>query len=369
MDAGHEKPAILILADGMSSGGTERQIVELLRGLKGKGVFRTVFGVLVKGGEREEEARKYSDIVLPVRQSRSYDFTLAFSLINLVGKYHIDLIHTFGSVSDCAGIVAGKITGKPVINGSIRSARPRLNRRDRISRICMSFATWIVANSQAGLRAFGVEKFSNASVIYNGVDLNRFKGVESVFYGYPAICMVGNFTRKKDQISLIRALPVMQQKVPSLRLILVGRGETLDRCRQLSSSLNLDKSVHFFTDVNHPEQLIMGCQVGILLSPQGEGTSNVIIEYMAMGKPVIASDLGGNRELVDHRKTGLLVSDHLPETLSSTILDVLCDEEKIKSMGMSGREKIREKFGLERMINDYESLYLKVLNLRIKKKG
>lgn len=358
-----KKPTILIIADGMSAGGTERQIVELLRGLQGRDSLQTVFGVLVKGGEREEEAMRYADVVLPVRQSLSYDITLAFSLVAFVKKYNIDLIHTFGSICDCCGIIAGKITGTPVVNGSIRSARPKLNRRDWVSRCCMLFATWVVANSQAGLVAFGVEKFPNASVISNGVDLNRFVGVRPVLQSHPAICMVGNFTQKKDQASLIRVIPIIKQKLPDVQLMLVGRGETLDRCKQLASALDIDESVHFFTDIDHPEQLIMDCQLGILLSPQGEGISNVIIEYMALGKPVIASNLGGNSELVVHGTTGYLVSDDSPETLSSVILEILCDAEKAQGMGDAGRKVIHDKFGLERMIDEYESLYFKVLSL------
>ncbi len=354
-------PLVLILADGMPAGGTERQIVELLKGLQGSDTVRTAFGVLVKGGEREKEAMEYADITLPVRQTSRYDCTLAVSLVGLVRRYNVDLIHTFGSISDFSGIIAGKITGCPVINGSIRSARPRLNRRDRISRFCMKYATWIVANSRAGIRAFGVEKYRNTTVIYNGVELSRFSGVSPVTLGGLSICMVGNFTRKKDQASLIRALPVLRKEFPFLELVLVGRGENLDRCRHLSGSLGLKRSVHFVTDTDHPEPLIKGSRLGVLLSPQGEGISNVIIEYMALGKPVVATNLGGNPEIVEPGRTGILVDDHGVKTVARPILDLLRNPEKAEEMGRLGKESVAQRFAMARMIHGYENLYEQLL--------
>ncbi len=354
-------PLVLILADGMPAGGTERQIVELLKGLRGSGTVRTAFGVLVKGGEREKEAMEYADLTIPVRQSSQYDCTLALSLVGFVRQYKVDLIHTFGSISDFSGVVAGKITGCPVINGSIRSARPRLNRRDWISRFCMVFVTWIVANSRAGIRAFGVEKYRNTRVIYNGVERARFSGVRPVTFGDPSICMVGNFTRKKDQAALIRALPVIRNTFPSLQLVLVGRGENLDRCRQLSGSLGLEKCVHFVTDSDHPEPLVKGSTIGVLLSPQGEGISNVIIEYMALEKPVVATDMGGNPEIVESGRTGILVPDHSVESVARPVIDLLSNPEKMQEMGRAGRKVIEQRFDMARMIHAYEDLYEQLL--------
>ena len=206
------KRSVLILADGMSAGGTERQIIELLKGFQYNKNFEIIFGVLVKEGERVSEAEYYSAKILPVLQSSQYDFTLAWSVIRLTREYKIDLIHTFGSVSDLAGIVAGKINKIPVVNGSIRSARPKLNKRDRISRFCMRFATEIVANSYAGIRAFGMENRDNAQVISHGVDIKRFEGVIPAQIPEQTICMVGNFSRKKNQAQLIKILPKLLGK-------------------------------------------------------------------------------------------------------------------------------------------------------------
>lgn len=352
-----KKKSVLILADGMSAGGTERQIIELLKGFQYNKDFEIIFGVLVKDGERVSEAEYYAAKILPVLQSSQYDFTLAWSLIRLTREYNIDLIHTFGSVSDFAGIVAGRINNIPVVNGSIRNARPKLNKRDRISRFCMRFATGIVANSYAGIRAFGMENLDNAQVIYNGVDIKRFEDVIPAQIPEQTICMVGNFTRKKNQAQLIKILPKLLEKYSRLHLILVGRGDNLDSLQQQVAFLGLTQSVTFVTDCNTPESIISGCEIGVLLSPEGEGLSNVIIEYMALGKPVIASALGGNHELVDHGKTGYLVENGKPEQLITYISYLLSEPHAAKKMGEAGKHKIAEHFHISRMVSNYQDLY------------
>lgn len=264
-------------------------------------------------------------------------------------------------MSDLSGILAAKITGVPVINGSIRNARQRLNKRDKISKYTMLFATWIVANSQAGIKTYGVESLRNTSVIYNGVDFSRFERIKPAALPEPSICMVGNFTHKKDQAALIQALPLMLKVYPLLTLALVGRGKKLDFCRRLSRTLGIEKSVQFVTDCNHPEQYVSGSEVGVLLSPQGEGISNVIIEYMVLGKPVIATDLGGNCEIVDNGKTGILLQDHSPETVAKAVIDLLSNLEKAEEMGKLGRKIIEERFTMTQMIDAYENLYQQLL--------
>jgi glycosyltransferase involved in cell wall biosynthesis len=356
--------SVIILTDGMTAGGTERQIVELLKGLKKERYIRSIIGILMNGGELEREAYKHADKIMPISQHSRFDFTLAISLLRFIKNHHVDIIHTFGVVSDLSGVIAGKILNKPNICGSIRSARPKLNIYDRFSKLCMAFSTSVVANSHAGLKAFGIENNEKASVIYNGIDLSRFKKVEPISFGKPTLCMVGNFTKKKDQASIIRALPLVKKEFSGVKLILIGRGKLLYKCRQLSELLELNENVKFITDTNNPEPFITGSQICILISPGGEGISNAILEYMALGKPVIASDIGGNRELIENYKTGILIKDHSKLTISESILHLLKNPDISMELGMSAKKYVEDKFNAQRMVDDYIELYLKLSSLR-----
>ncbi len=345
----------------MPVGGTERQIIELLKGLKQKTNFYLAFGVLVKGGALEKEAARWADFSIPLPQRQSFDITLAFSISKAVKRYKINLIHTFGMISDWAGLYASKINRIPYINGSIRSARPRLNHRDIVSRIAMQFADSVVANSYAGLSAFKIQAHSKTDVIKNGVDLNRFKDVKSVVYSSSTVCMVGNFTKKKDQISLIHALPIIHDEFPAIRLMLIGRGAKLDECKKIIPSLGLSHHIDIVSNTSNPEPYIAASQVGALISPQGEGLSNVVIEYMALAKPVVATDIGGNGEIIDHGITGYLIPENKPEIIAEYILKLFRNPDRARQMGITGQKKIISQFDLERMIDEYESLYRKLL--------
>ena len=237
--------------------------------------------------------------------------------------------------------------------------------RDRLSRRIMLASDGIVANSRAGLRAFGLDGHPRAHVILNGVDLARFANVTPRDLGPAAVCMVGNFTANKDQAALIRAWPRVVRETPEARLVLVGRGsEPLTACRRLAGELGVAERVEFVTDTTAPEPWLAGSAVCVLASNtrvHGEGIANAIIEGMALGLPVVANDCGGNREIVDHGRTGLIVPDNGAETLAEAIGSLLRDRESAARMGALGKERIAREFSLSRMVGEYEALYRRTL--------
>ena len=349
---------VLILADGMPGGGLERQIVNLLQGLsKEAPSITTVFGVLVKGGAREPEAVRWADQVLPIRQRHRFDISLAWSICRFVREYKIDVIHTFGSIADLSGVVAAKWNNIPLINGSIRNAREKLTLRDRLSKIAMVWADSIVANSQAGVAAYQLAQQTKARVIYNGVDFERFETIPPYEHGHPYLLMVANFSAKKDQPAAIRALHRVRLKYPDLHLILVGKGHYEGSCRSLVQQLGLAAVVLIDNNCDDPRRYIAGAAVCLLLSPDGEGLSNVIIEYLACAKPVIATNKGGNRELIEHQSSGWLVATHDPAEISTALEELLSHPEQAHHYGLRGKARVQEMCGLRRMIAAYATLY------------
>lgn len=360
-----ERPVILILSDSMVAGGLERQIVELLRGLRESGRFATAFGVLDRGGSREGEAAAVAGAVLPLARRWRYDISAAAALAPLARRHGVALIHSYGWMCSLAGLTAARRLGVPLLNGSIRRAPPRLGLRDRLSRRIMLASDWIVANSQAGLAAFGLGAHPRTSVILNGVSLARFAAVPARDVGPATVCMVGNFTANKDQAALIRDWPLVVREVPEARLVLVGRGGArLAACRAQAASLGLGERVAFVTDCSDPEPWLAGSAVCVLASDRrvhGEGIANAILEGMALGLPVVATDCGGTREVVNHGVTGLLVADHRAGSLAGAIVTLLRDRPRARHMGELGRERVAREFSLPRMVAQYESLYARLL--------
>lgn len=357
---------VLIIVDGLPAGGVERQIVELLRGLKQVQDIETTLCVLSTGGTRKKEASEWSDDIMSISSADNAGLSLSvkfpFLIVEIVKKIRYvspNIIHTYGCFSDTLGVILSKSFKIPFINGSIRAARPALNHRDWVSRLTFPYARKIVANSHAGLRSFGHIK--NGLVIHNGVDMDRFLGVSPAdVTGSPVLCMVGNFTNKKDQNSIICCLPELKKQFDNIKLLLIGRGKSILSSKTCAAKLGCSNQVDFIENCDNPESYIAATDICLLMSNiklHGEGISNAIIEYMALGKPVIASDCGGNRELVIDGETGHLVSKNDQSKLIPKIKALILDPVCCRRMGQNGRIRIAGDFSLSKMVNSYVTLY------------
>ncbi|HBH32763.1 MAG TPA: hypothetical protein DDX81_12865 [Desulfofustis sp.] len=354
----HRRMHVILIADGMPAGGTERQIVALLRGLRQECPRITShFGVLAKGGAREQEAYYWADHRFMVPRSNPYDLRLAWSLRRYVRAHGIDIIHTFGAIADLSGVITARLCGTKLVNGSIRSARRRLTRRDILSRFTMRFADHVVANSRAGLHAFGQRNNPRATVIYNGIDLADYAEVVSHHSDSPYLCMVGNFTAKKDHQALLEAFVLVLRSYPTYHLVLVGQGPTEAACRRLIEERGLSDHVDMVTNCHEPAPYIKGADVCILLSPDGEGLSNVILEYCALKKPVVATNKGGTPEIIEHGKSGVLVDSHLPAEVGQAIMGLIADPERRAKLAAHAHQVAVDKFNCTRMTAAYARLY------------
>jgi len=355
-------PTVLLLTMRLGIGGIERQIVELLKGLKRDGRFRSVLGVLTPGGELDSDAQEFADVFLPVQRVGRFDWKLILDLIKHVKRTRVDVIQTFDWMSCLVGVIVARWLKIPVIHSGVQSALPVLPIREKISYLCARFSDVVVANSYAGLKAYGLDGCSFAQVIYNGIDLQRFENVTPVIYDAPAICMVANFSRYKDHSTVIRAFDIVLKKHPDLKLVLVGTDlGTLSENQSLVAGLGIGHRVQFETQVTAPESIILGCKLAVLASTQGEGTSNAILEYMALRRPVVATCCDGNRELLDSGSAGLLAEAFSPEAMADHMNTLLTCPELADRMGVYGRQKIERIFDLKWMIKAHLNLYKKIM--------
>jgi glycosyltransferase involved in cell wall biosynthesis len=356
-------PGILILVGKMGAGGKERQIIGLLKGLRQYKRFRTSLAVFNQGGDRESEAIGWADSFLPIRRKWNFDLvTPIFALLKHIRSQDIKLIHTFGSTPwDVTGVLVARILNLPVILGGIRSAPSALKLHHKIRLLSARFADIVVANSSAGLAAYGLTGYPRGRVIHNGIDISRFKGIFAEDKHKSILCMVANFSNNKDHDCVIRAIPIIRKVFPEVSLTLVGRDAgTLKQARFLVKELNISHAVRFITDTNTPEPYIMGSQVCILTT-YTEGLSNAILEYMAFSKPVVATEGSGSNELIIPGKTGFLVSISSPDEVAEKVIKLLSSPETAVIMGMAGRQRVIEKFSIESMVSAYEELYESLL--------
>jgi glycosyltransferase involved in cell wall biosynthesis len=349
---------VVIITDGLFAGGTERQIVELLRGLRLSGCYRTALAVLDRDGELEPAGRAAADRFLPIRRARRVDPLVVPALVRQARGANVGLIHVFGWMSSLAGLIAARWLRVPIVNGSIRSAPPRLGRREQIGGWCAARSDAVVANSRAGLRAYGLAAHLRAVVIPNGIDFTRFEGVVATPTAEPTVCMVANFSEYKDHTSVIEAMARVRQQVPDARLVLVGHDiGTLAASQRLVAERGLAGSVTFVTDTDDPLPYVAGSDVCVLASTLNEGISNAILEYMALSKPVVATAGGGTAEVVVNGETGILVPSHAPAALADQVVALLTSPARAVQLGQAGRHRVVRAFSREHMVQAYETLY------------
>lgn len=355
----HSRPVILMIIGGLGAGGKEQQLLSLLKGFKERGKFSVILVTMNPNGLRETEARNYVDQLINIHRSR---FTGLFSplvkVVKIAHKYDAALIHTWGSgVWDLLGLLASRWLKIPFLHGGIRSAPATLNFNNRLSRWSANHADTVVANSQAGLKAFGQESNPNARVIYNGLDFSRFEGIEPGQIQYD-LCMVANFSNHKDHQTLVKAMALIIKDFPQAKLLLVGHDAgTLDQTKNMVNQLGLVNSVIFVTDCIKPYQYIADSKVCVLAT-YGEGISNSILEYSAFAKPVIASDAPGNSEIIVSGKNGFLVKVGSAEALAEKAVLLLENPDLRRRLGDCGKEFVMQKFSVESMITSFESTFI-----------
>ena len=124
--------------------------------------------------------------------------------------------------------------------------------------------------------------------------------------------------------------------------------------------MNLNDSVIFITDCLKPYQHIANSKICVL-STYGEGISNAILEYFVFSKPVIATDVPGNSEIIESGKNGYLVEAGSAEALAEKVISLLTNLDLAKTLGANGKAMVVEKFLVRSMITSYESTYLNLL--------
>jgi glycosyltransferase involved in cell wall biosynthesis len=358
-----QKPGILMVTGGLGAGGKERQLINLLQFMRTAGQYSVYLAVMNPGGVREGEARNVTEQLVNIPRAFTGDVLIPLlHLLRIIKRNNIKLVHSWGSgIWDLTSLVAARLCRIPFLHGGIRSAPPSLKFGHHLSRWAAMYADAVVANSYAGLKAFRIQNRSNVKVIYNGLDYEQYRKltIEPISN---TICMVSNFRSEKDHQTLLLAMPEVIKHIPDTKLYLVGQDSgTLENIHLLIDQMGVSDKVILITDSLEPQDVIAKCQIGIL-STFGEGLSNVILEYMALAKPVIATDVGGNPELVIDGTTGYLVPLESHKDLAEKVIHLLENPGKRQAMGENGQNVIEEKFTISHMGSSFKAVYAHLIH-------
>jgi glycosyltransferase involved in cell wall biosynthesis len=362
---------ILMFVDSLRSGGKERRLIELLKGLRGSESINTEIVLMSK----EIAYKDFYTLDIPTHyliRSTKKDFKIFPSLYSLCKRIKPDIIHVWDTMTAIYAIPICKLLGIKLVNSMITDAPnvKTFSRKWVRSKIASPFSDLILANSEAGLEAYNAPR-DRSACIHNGFDWNRLNILHDPLeirsrFGITTekiVIMVASFSPFKDYESYISMAKEIVDKRQDVTFIAVGDG-ILYSGYKAGINGRYPERIKLVGRQADVESIVNAATIGVLLtngSEHGEGISNSIMEYMALGKPVVASDSGGTREIVADGETGYIVHDKHTESIRTRIEYLLDNPSVAQALGRKGSERIKDEFSLERMVNLFSEQYAKLL--------
>ena len=363
---------ILYISNHLNVGGITSYLLTLAAGIKSKG--HKVF-IASSGGELLSEFRErgivYFHIPILTKQEASPKILVSmFKLTELIKKNNIELVHTNSRTTQALGCLLEKYYGLTHVSTCHGFFKRSLHRK--------IFPYWgqkVIAISEQVkehlLKDFNVEE-SDIRVIHNGIDVEHFRSSAlkerlemKKALGLTQAGVVGIVARLSDvkgHIYLIEAMKLVLEKFADAQLLIVGEGKEKDNLARLVNKLDISKNISFLPEVKDTREVLMAMDVFVMPSLK-EGLGLALMEAMAAGLPVVGSNIGGIKTLIEDGVRGLLVEPGDFLGLSEAILELLQDPAKKELFGKQAQEFIAKDFSQEKMVSETERMYLECLGL------
>ncbi|RKH01029.1 glycosyltransferase [Corallococcus sp. CA053C] len=354
-------------------GGTEVQVLELLRGLPSS--YQLQVSVLEDAGPLMESVRKlgHAPEVFPLNGSLVKPNT-ALQILRLsrwLRKHRVQLVHVHDFYSSILAVPAAKLAGAKVIVGRLDLSHWQGRARRLLHAQMTRMADHVVANAEA-IRTMLVEEeglpADRVSVIHNGLDLRRFdarvaEGLKAPLPDtgdVPTVVHVANMNHPvKRQEDLLLALAMLRHEGMRLNAWLVGDGPRRPALQKMAHELGVADGVHFLLHRSDVPALYGRATFGVLCS-SAEGMSNAVMEGMAAGLPMVVTRVGGNPDLIVDGERGLVVEPQRPAQLAQAFRRLLSQPEEARKMGKAARRFVARDLSLEKLVGQHDALYRRV---------
>ncbi|HMU45687.1 MAG TPA: glycosyltransferase [Chitinophagaceae bacterium] len=355
---------VFFFIDAFHAGGKERRLVELIKGLK----FRPEINFELVVMSDKIHYREIFDLDVKihyiVRKSKK-DLSVFRKVYKLCQKEKPDCVHCWDSMTSIYVIPSVRMLHIKYINGMVVDAPSRQNIFNKNwfrARLAFPHSHMIIGNSKAGLKAYKAPQ-SKSVCIHNGFNFSRINSIreaedvkkELQINTRYIVGMVASFSVFKDYRTYFKAAQQILAKRNDITFLAIGEGTDSEEAYSLIEK----KYINHFRLVGKKsgvESYINVMNVGVLATFT-EGISNSILEYMALAKPVIATDGGGTNELLVDGQTGFLIQSKNPTDLVQKI-EILIDNQTLaREMGSAGITRIKEMFSIDKMVEAYISNY------------
>ena len=288
-----------------------------------------------------------------------------FRLARKLREAGVDVLHTWDADAAVFGQFAARLAGVRLVTSrrDLGAIYPRW--KEALLRRADRQAVRVAANAKAVVEHFaaaGVPREKLALLPNLGPEAARDEAAEAEWARRLGegrwMAVVNRLDPEKNTGLAVEALAMVLRRHPEARLVVAGDGREREGLERLAREKGTAGAVQFLGDVTGVASLLRACEIGALLPKANEGLSNTILEYMGAGLPVIASDCGGNRELVEEGACGILLErEPSAEAVAEAWRRLLEDPEGARRMGEAGRRHVERVYAPERALDAFEAFY------------
>jgi sugar transferase (PEP-CTERM/EpsH1 system associated) len=359
-------------------GGMENIVVNLVNKLNPM-YFSSSICCLGFVGRFEENVAQDRVKIFNLHKRPGHDPFLFLRLGTLFKRENVKIVNTYNWAGFFDGVLGAKIANVPVIihseHGKEYEDLDGIKRRRALTyKLILPIIPNAVVTVCEALKNDFIKltniKNEKIITIYNGVELEKFNpnidikkkkkeigcNEEDIIIG-----TVGRLDPIKDYSTLIYAAKSVIEEFSNIKFLFIGDGAEFSKLKNLTHTLNISQNTIFLGSRNDVPQLLKIMYLFVLPS-LSEGLSCTILEAMAAKLPVIATNVGGNPEIVINGKSGILFKPKDYHSLAKYIIDLIKNSTKAYDMGKYGFERIKRDFNLSKMISAYESLYMSFFN-------
>ena len=355
-----EQIPVLLMSEMLSAGGSERQLVEIAKSLDRRRFTPHV--ATLKGGFRQQELANEGIPVLHLDLDSFASMKVwkaGLLLRSYIKTNNIKLFHSFDYSTACFGVPFARLAATPVVLTSTRAHRSLYRPfYQKLLRLTDPLAHGMVVNCEAMRNHLIQDESISPSRIHhcpNGIDLSNFNPQNRIRPAFfPAVLreasliigVVCVLRQEKGLKTLIKAFADVAIQYPGLRLAIVGSGPMLAELQEQATQLEISDQCHFEPSTKNVPAWLSGIDIFVLPS-LSEAFSNSLMEAMACGCAVVASNTGGNPELVQHNLTGLLFEPGNSKSLSACLNQLLSQPEECQNFATSAANYVATNLALQ----------------------
>lgn len=367
--AGVREPVrVMHVMYALQPGGMEFGVVKVVNGLDPSRVRSSICSTAPVVGPMKSFVASHVP-VFELRRRAGNDPRLVWDLYQLFRRERPHVVHTHAWGTLLEGLVAARLARVPVVVHGEHGTLQLRGYQARLQRWAWGRTTTVLSVSRklaermADATGFPHERIVT---IQNGVDFSRFSPAYreaareqlGLAPGQFAIGTAGRLVPVKDHANLVEALAILHARGVPFSALIAGEGPLRADTEALIAARGLEAHVRLLGQRDDIERVFAALDV-FVLSSKSEGMSNTILEAMASGAPIVATNVGGAEELVDDGRTGLLVPRQDSEALADALARMAASPARRRDMGAAARVKAETEFGLARMIRDYDALYVR----------